>query len=77
MSDSAFATRAYPAYTTDQLKDMVKNAIARGSWETVARMANELARRELVRQGDVSVMTAGERLQHAKSNPNYGPVKND
>lgn len=60
MSDAAFPTAMYPAYTTNELRDRVADpelgAITRDLME------REIARRELVAAGDVSVMTPGERL---------------
>ena len=60
--DSAFATAAYPGYTTDELRQMVSrpSANARAMWA-------EIERRERVAAGDVSVMTPGERLRHVRS----------
>jgi sporulation-control protein spo0M len=60
--DSAFATAAYSGYTTDELRQMVSrpSANARAMWA-------EIDRRERVANGDVSAMTAGERLRHVRS----------
>ncbi len=60
--DSAFATAPYSGYTTDQLRQMVSrpSANARAMWA-------EIDRREKVAAGDMSVMTPGERLRHARN----------
>lgn len=60
--DSAFKTAAYSGYTTDQLRQMVSrpSASARAMWA-------EIDRRERVAAGDVSVMTAGERLAYVRA----------
>jgi len=58
--DSAFKTAPYPGYTIGQLRVMA----AKGS-DNAPIMLAEIARRERVYAGDVSVMTAGERLTHA------------
>lgn len=60
--DASFSTAKYPAYTTGQLGQF----IAEGR-DVTGAMAIELARRELVRAGDVAVMTAGERLRYARA----------
>ncbi|RWC28144.1 MAG: hypothetical protein EOS70_27935 [Mesorhizobium sp.] len=57
MSDAAFKTAAYPGLTTGQLRDAVMN-------KRNDAMEAEIARRERVAVGDVSVMTDGERLRH-------------
>ena len=62
MSDAAFATAKYPAYTTAQLQAF----IAEGSSNSVA-METEVARRILVEAGVRSVMTSGERLRAQKA----------
>lgn len=66
MSDAAFKTAPYAAYTTKQLKTFIAdpkqlNAV------TVARMQGEVDRRAKAAVGDWSVMTDGERLRHAQS----------
>ena len=58
--DSAFETAPYSGYTTDQLRQMVSKPSA-----NAAKMWAEIDRREAVANGDTSVMTAGERLNHA------------
>jgi hypothetical protein len=68
MSDSAFKTAMYPAYTTAELLASVERKKADGyAPMDYAGMVAEIKRRELVAAGDVSVMTAGERLRHAKA----------
>lgn len=62
MSDSAFTSAPYPAYTTAQLKDRVDNAIELPD-DTREKMRTEIERRAKREAGDVSVMTAGERLR--------------
>ncbi|RUU95885.1 hypothetical protein EOB36_31380 [Mesorhizobium sp. M6A.T.Cr.TU.017.01.1.1] len=59
MSDSAFKTAAYPGYSTGQLRDMVLN-------KRNDMMEAEIARRERVAAGDITVMTDGERLRFAR-----------
>lgn len=65
MSDAAFKTGAYPAYTIDELKAFV----AEGREPSIAAaMTAEIARRDRVAAGDVSAMTPGERLRHSRNN---------
>ena len=59
--DSAFATAPYPGYTTAQLQA----AVAAGRGNPV--MLAEIERRALRDAGDMSVMTAGERLRHIRN----------
>ena len=59
--DSAFATAPYSGYTTDQLRVMAQTSA------NAAKMLAEIDRRERVAAGDVSVMTPGERLRHARA----------
>lgn len=70
MSDSAFKTGAYPGYSIEELRERVS---AYEFWELspdkVDAMRREIARREAVAAGDVSQMTAGERLRYARANP--------
>jgi hypothetical protein len=61
MSDAAFATAKYPAYTTAQLQTFL--AEGRGNHA----MEAEIARRILVEAGVSSVMTPGERLRRARA----------
>jgi len=60
MSDSAFKSAPYPAYTVEQLQA----CIDAGKGNPV--MVAEIARRAAVKAGDVSQMTAGERLHRAR-----------
>ena len=60
--DIAFKTAPYPAYTTAHLQAEI--AAGRGNPVMIA----EVARREAVKAGDVSQMTAGERLRAARRN---------
>ena len=60
MSDAAFKTAPYAAYTTAQLRAF----IAEGRGNDV--MAAEITRRERRDAGDRSVMTPGERLRSAQ-----------
>jgi hypothetical protein len=55
--DNAFTGRAYPGYTTSELKAAI--AAGRGT----DKMIVEVARREAVAAGDVTQMTAAERLR--------------
>jgi len=59
--DSAFATAAYPGYTTDELRQMLRTR------PSCLPIWDELHRRERVAAGGVSVMTPGERLRHVRS----------
>ena len=59
MSDAALASRPFPGYTTAQLKVIV----AIGGAE--AAVVAEIARREQVAAGDMSVATPAERLRVA------------
>lgn len=62
MSDAAFKTAPFPAYTTAQLTEWAPSRP-----EGVRRqMEAEIARRAKVAAGDWSVMTAGERLRHVR-----------
>jgi hypothetical protein len=61
MSDAAFKTGKYPAYTTNQLREFV----TAGQGNDV--MFAEIARREKVAAGDWDAMTDGERLRHAQT----------
>jgi len=61
MSDAAFKTAMYPAYTTTQLQVMAANCTT----DARAKMEAELLRRAKRDAGDVSVMTDGERLHRA------------
>lgn len=63
MSDAAFKTAAYSAYTTQELRYMADNLPRAAGNRAV--MEAEIARRERVKTGDVSVMTPGERLRFA------------
>jgi len=66
--DAAFATGKYPAYTTAQLKDFVVIAKGNGtSVEVIGAMVREIGRRAAVEAGDVSQMTAGERLRRVRT----------
>jgi hypothetical protein len=70
MSDAAFATAAYPAYTTRQLMGFVErheDMSAPMEPETVDTMFAEILRRERVLKGDVTAMTQGERLRHVRA----------
>ena len=65
--DSAFCTAPFPGHTTEELHQFLAERIAgtrNMSHERRALMEGEIARRERVAQGDVSVMTPGERLRH-------------
>lgn len=65
MSDAAFKSAPYPAYTTAQLREFV----AYDDADPITRdvMQREIARREAVAAGDVSQMTDGERLRLARA----------
>lgn len=66
MSDAAFQTAAYPAYTTAELSRWLadhsegKLLLAADQYQKVC---SELTRRAKRDAGDVSVMTPGERLR--------------
>ena len=60
--DSAFPTAAYPGYTTDDLRHMLRTRPG------CAPIMNEVYRRERVAAGDMSVATPGERLAYVKAN---------
>ena len=60
MSDAAFKTAPYPAYTTAELLAVI--ADGRGN----PTMLAEIARRAARDAGDTSVMTPGERLRRAR-----------
>lgn len=75
--DAAFKTAAFPGFTTQKLRERVagwevNNAAARAAGlhagvDIYERMRSEIERREKVAAGDVSVMTPGERLRHARA----------
>lgn len=70
MSDAAFKTAKYPAYTTADLSRWLadhtagKSLLAANQYRDVCA---ELTRRAKRDAGDVSVMTDGERLRAAKA----------
>jgi len=55
--DSAFDTAPYSGYTTDELRLMLRTRPG------CLPIIDEVYRRERVLEGDVSVMTPGERLR--------------
>lgn len=61
MSDSAFANHPYPSYTTKQLIEFIRETPSN------AVMANEIIRRNFRAMGDMSIMSAGERLHHIRA----------
>lgn len=74
--DAAFKTAAYPGLTNEELKAAVRKVndalLANGPMDAevtakVIAMNEELDRRDRVAAGDVSAMTAGERLRHYKA----------
>lgn len=65
MSDTAFKTAPYPAYTTAELRRWIAEGV--DTEEANARISGEIARREAVEAGDVSQMTPGERLRFVKT----------
>lgn len=66
MSDAAFKSAPYPAYTTMQLKIFIAEPQQLNA-ETVAKMQKEVDRREKVAAGDMSVATPAERLRAIRS----------
>jgi hypothetical protein len=79
MSDAAFKTAAYPAYSTAELRDRIVMLDRRyenrapaahddyaRDMATIDRMRAEIERREKAAAGDRSVMTDGERLRHSR-----------
>ena len=64
MSDAAFKSAPFAAYTSAELRAAVERG--ENSADARAKMVMEIARREKVAAGDVSVMTPGERLRHAR-----------
>ncbi|MBZ9847207.1 hypothetical protein LB565_04290 [Mesorhizobium sp. CA14] len=67
MSDTAFKTAPFASYTTEQLRAHIANIHPYSGTDTAERMSAEIARREAVAAGDVSVMTPSERLRFIKS----------
>jgi hypothetical protein len=63
MSDAAFKSAPYSAYTTMQLNQFIVNPQQLNA-ETVDKMQAEVDRRAKVKAGDKSVMTDGERLRY-------------
>lgn len=61
MSDSAFANHPYPSHTTKDLIASIRNNPSN------AIMANEIIRRNFRAMGDMSIMSAGERLHHIRA----------
>lgn len=78
--DAAFATGKYPAYTTAELKQFVaeydpaKALDQNRAPSIIAAMKAEIARRAAVEAGDVSQMTAGERLRAVRAED---PIANE
>ena len=70
MSDSAFKTAKYPAYTTAELEISIANGR-----DEFGFMRAEIDRRAKRDAGDVSVMTDGERLRYARANPSFDARK--
>jgi hypothetical protein len=65
MSDSAFPTADYPAFTLAQLRQWIADNDRMGTANNYRnRILTEIARREAVAAGDVSAMTPGEQLRH-------------
>jgi hypothetical protein len=64
MSDAAFKSAPFAAYTSAQLREAVERG--ENSADARAKMIMEIARRAQRDAGDVSVMTPGERLRHAR-----------
>lgn len=56
--DNAFPTAAYPSYTTDDLRHMLRTRPG------CAPIMDEIYRRERVEAGDMTVATPGERLAY-------------
>jgi hypothetical protein len=70
MSDAAFKTAKYPAYTTKELRQWVAEhdrSTRKFAASQYIAIVNEISRREKRDAGDWSVMTDGERLRHAQS----------
>lgn len=68
MSDTAFTTAPFPAYTTAQLEAAYaakRNVVGYGAH--CEKLQAEIDRRHAVMAGDVSQMTPGERLRYAKT----------
>jgi len=68
MADNAFATAAFPGYTTSQLQ-YAYNAKSKiiGFGDVAERIQKELDRRFARDNGDMSVMTSGESLRFVKT----------
>lgn len=66
--DASFPTAKYASYTTEELKNFVLEKPGVPNIGAAARncMRDEIARRAKRDAGDVSVMTAGERLRALK-----------
>ena len=63
MSDTAFKTAAYPAYSTAELREWLRRPTSDMSEEKAIRITREIERRAKRDAGDWSVMTDGERLR--------------
>lgn len=61
MSDSAFANHPYPSYTTKDLIALIRDTPSN------TLMANEIIRRNFRAMGDMSIMSAGERLSYIRA----------
>jgi hypothetical protein len=61
--DSAFPSAPFASFSTAELVRYVGSGI---ETPIAKRMRDEIARREKVAAGDVSVMTPGERLRHVR-----------
>jgi hypothetical protein len=66
MSDSAFANHAFPSCTIVQLVTWIRDD--KPSNPVLAKaMIDEIIRRNFRAMGDVSIMSAGERLRHIRA----------
>ena len=66
MSDAAFATRAYPSCTIVQLVNWIRDD--KPSNPVIAKaMIDEIIRRNFRAMGDMSIMSASERLRHIRA----------
>lgn len=66
MSDAAFKSAPFSAYSTPELETRITALRGDGfSVDVVVKMRAEINRRAKVEAGDVSVMTPGERLRFA------------
>lgn len=67
MSDSAFKSASFPGYTTKELQRWLVDVEVELDDESYLKVVAEVERRAKIAEGDVSVMTQGERLRYIRT----------